>query len=90
MFSAEAISLAKQLNSTTMAGNLGGAYQLIRNLSKPLLLDVMLSAGFAAVLITDTKFTEHVQRQVAEACAQKVDGHTLTHQRRKRERDARY
>jgi len=86
MFSAEATTLAQQLNDATRAGNLGVAYQVIAKLQKDVLHDVMLSAGFAAVPTTDPKFTAHAQRQIAEACKGKLDGRTYTHNRREAER----
>jgi hypothetical protein len=70
-------AIAEQLRSAERAGDLGGAYRLLRVGTAADAAMIAVRAGHSIICTGDRCFWQHVQNQVAQACWQLCDGFEL-------------
>lgn len=70
-------ALGEQLRKAERAGDLGGAYRLMRLGTPDDAALIALRAGHRIVSTSDRIFWEYLQRQVARACRHLCDGFEL-------------
>lgn len=69
---------ATALAAACRAGDMAGAYRIIRDYRPPELAQIALKAGFSCVHPGNRgRFLQHLQSQIAEAARQRVDGFGL-------------
>jgi hypothetical protein len=77
MTHAQHCAVAEQLRSAERAGDLGGAYRLLRVGTAADAAMIAVRAGHSTISTGDRCFWQHVQNQVAQACRQLCDGFEL-------------